>query len=65
MRPNDLITIEQHFLETQRLHPQATGDFTSLLYDIALAAKVIAREVNRAGLVDILGLTGQKNVQGE
>ena len=65
MRPNDLVTIEQHFLEMQRLHPQATGDFTNLLYDIALAAKVIAREVNRAGLVDILGLTGQENVQGE
>lgn len=47
------------------MHPEATGEFTNLLYDIGLAAKVIGREVNRAGLVDILGLTGQENVQGE
>ena len=60
-----LVTIDQHILTMQRLHPEATGEFTNLLYDIGLAAKVIDREVNRAGLVDILGLTGQENVQGE
>ncbi len=61
----EIITIERHILEQQRLFPEATGEFTYLLYDIALAAKIIAREVSKAGLVEILGLTGQKNVQGE
>lgn len=64
--PNqNLMNIESHILEMQRLHPSASGDFTSLLGDIAFAAKIIAREVTRAGLVDILGSTGASNVQGE
>lgn len=62
---NKLVTIDQHILDMQLRHPAATGEFSSLLYDIALAAKIIGREVNRAGLVDILGLTGHENVQGE
>ena len=65
MSLNKLVTIDQHILEMQKLHPEATGEFSNLLYDIALAAKIIGREVKRAGLVDILGLTGQENVQGE
>jgi fructose-1,6-bisphosphatase I len=52
-------------MEQQRDYPEATGDFTGLLTQLALAGKVIAREVNKAGLVNILGFTGQKNVQGE
>ncbi len=60
-----IITIERHILGQQRLFPEATGEFTNLLYDIALAAKIIAREVTKAGLVEILGLTGKKNIQGE
>jgi fructose-1,6-bisphosphatase I len=62
--PN-LMNVETHILEMQNLHPSASGDFTSLLNDIAFAAKVISREVSRAGLVDILGATGDENVQGE
>lgn len=65
MQRNELITIDHFILDMQSRHPEATGEFTSLMYDIALAAKVIGREVSRAGLVDILGLTGDKNVQGE
>ncbi len=60
-----VITIERHILEQQKLHPEATGVLTSILYDLALAGKLIARETNRAGLADILGLTGTVNVQGE
>jgi fructose-1,6-bisphosphatase I len=60
-----LITIERHIIEQQKQFPQATGEFSALLYDIAFAAKVISREVRRAGLVDILGYTGSENVQGE
>jgi fructose-1,6-bisphosphatase I len=61
----EIITIERHILDQQRQYPEATGVFTNLLYDIALAAKIIARETTRAGLVEILGLEGKMNVQGE
>ncbi|MFQ5602650.1 MAG: class 1 fructose-bisphosphatase [bacterium] len=60
-----LVTIERHISETQRRFPQATGEFSMLLNDIALAAKIIGREVNKAGLVDVLGFTGSTNVHGE
>ncbi len=60
-----IITIERHILEQEREHPGATGVFSNLLYDIALAAKLIARETTRAGLAEILGLAGRVNVQGE
>jgi fructose-1,6-bisphosphatase I len=63
--PEEIITIERHILEQERAYPEATGVFTSLLYDIALAAKIIARETSRAGLVQILGLAGKTNIQGE
>ena len=63
--PNNLQTIESHIMELQRLHPAASGDFTGLLNDISFAAKVVSREVNKAGLVDILGETGEQNIQGE
>ncbi len=62
----ELITIERHILEQQQKgFPQATGEFTQLLYDITFAAKVIAREVNKAGLVELLGSAEYENVQGE
>lgn len=60
-----LMTIERHIIEQQKSFPQATGEFSALLYDLAFAAKVISREVRRAGLIDILGFTGTSNVQGE
>ncbi len=60
-----LVTIERHILDQQKRYPQATGSFTSLLYDIALAAKIIARETTRAGLAGILGATDSENVYGE
>ena len=60
-----IVTIERHIVEQQRRYPHATGVFSSLLYDVALVAKIIARETTRAGLVEILGLAGRMNVQGE
>lgn len=60
-----VITIEDHISEQQRKFPGATGKFSSLLNTISFAAKIISREVNKAGLVEILGLTGETNVQGE
>jgi fructose-1,6-bisphosphatase I len=62
---NRAITLSQFLLQQERLHPGATGEFTDLLHDIELAAKLINREVIRAGLVDILGYTGSANVHGE
>lgn len=59
------ITITQHILSQQRQNPEATGAFTTLLSELIVAAKVISREVNKAGLVDILGGTGDVNVQNE
>jgi fructose-1,6-bisphosphatase I len=60
-----ITTIERHILEEQNHHPEATGVLTQLLYDIALAGKVIASKTTRAGLAEILGRTGEMNVQGE
>src|SRR5262245_5592865 len=59
------ITLSQFILQEEHQHPGATGEFTDLLHDIELAAKMINREVTRAGLVDILGYTGGENVHGE
>ena len=60
-----IVTIERHILEQQRFHPEATGVLTQLLYDIALAGKMIASQMSRAGLAQILGKTGDTNIQGE
>ncbi len=59
------MTLDRHILERQRAIPGATGDFTGLFQQIALAAKIINSRVRQAGLAGILGLTGEKNVQGE
>ena len=60
---NSLITIERFLLSQQ---PQyAKGDLTTLFYDIALAAKMIANQTRRGGLIDILGYEGTVNIQGE
>ncbi len=61
----EIITIERHILEQQQRFPHARGQFTQLMYDIALWAKLIAAQVRRAGLTDILGLAGTTNIQGE
>lgn len=60
-----IITLEQYIIESEQQFPFATGEFSQLLRDIGLAAKIVNREVNKAGLVDILGFTGDVNVQGE
>ena len=59
------ITVTEHLLLHQKKSPAATGTFTHMLNDLILAAKLINRSVNKAGLLDILGGTGEMNVQGE
>ena len=60
------ISVIEHIHSMQhRWSPQATGQFTSLMHDLVLSAKIISRSVAKAGLVDVLGGTGEVNVQGE
>jgi fructose-1,6-bisphosphatase I len=60
-----VVTIDRFIIEEERLHPEATGELSGVLYDIALAAKMISSKVRRAGLADILGSADIQNVQGE
>jgi fructose-1,6-bisphosphatase I len=64
--PAPLMTVQQHILEEQRRrYPTASGEFSWLLSGITLATKIIADQVRRAGMGDILGAAGTVNVQGE
>ena len=60
-----IVTVEHFIAEQEREYPDATGAFTDILLQISLAAKVISMAVNRAGLIDILGVSGDTNVHGE
>jgi fructose-1,6-bisphosphatase I len=60
-----VVTIERFIIEQERRFPDATGELSGILYDMALAGKMIANKVRSAGLVDILGATDDVNVQGE
>ncbi len=62
---NKLITIERHIAEEELFHSAATGEFSRLLRDLTLAIRIISRDVRRAGLNDILGITENENVHGE
>ncbi|MBI5469165.1 MAG: class 1 fructose-bisphosphatase [Deltaproteobacteria bacterium] len=59
------MTLTKFLLEEQRRVPGSKGNFTALFSDLVVAAKIISREVNRAGLIDILGAAGNRNVHGE
>jgi fructose-1,6-bisphosphatase I len=61
----NISTLDEFTIQQLRQFPQATGELSSLLRDIGLAAKRVNVEVNKAGLVDILGDAGTINVQGE
>ena len=58
-------TLGEFVIERQSDFPFATGELTRLLSDISIAAKIVNREVNKAGLVDILGAQGSENMSGE
>lgn len=60
------MTVEQHILEQQKIkHPSASGEFSWLLSGITLATKMVAAQVRRAGLTNLLGAAGDSNVHGE
>jgi fructose-1,6-bisphosphatase I len=62
---NNVTTLGQFIIERQSDFPYAKGELSRLLRDIGIAAKIVNREVNKAGLVDILGEYGTVNIQGE
>lgn len=59
------VTVSRQIMDSQKLHPEATGELSGLLNELIVAAKIISAEVNMAGLADILGQSGKTNVQGE
>lgn len=65
MATKRFMTLPRHILEGEKAHPEATGELSSILLQLGLAAKMISLEVNKAGLVNIIGFTGDENVHGE
>ena len=59
------ITLDRFIMRNQEAFQFASGELSQLLRDIALASKILNREINRAGLADVTGLLGSQNVQGE
>jgi fructose-1,6-bisphosphatase I len=59
------VTLDRFIKRQQSVMASASGELSQLLRDIALAGKIINREINRAGLVDITGAFGNQNIQGE
>ena len=64
-KPNKLVTLDEYIIQSQNRFPGATGELSQLLRDIGLAAKIISREVNKAGITSLLGVDGSKNIHGE
>ena len=60
-----MITLGEFIIDKQQDFPEASGELTLLLGAIRLAAKVVNREINKAGIADIIGSTGTENIQGE
>lgn len=63
--PNRIVTLDEFIIRRQKEYSLATGELTGLLRDIGVAAKIVNREVNKAGLLNILGAAGSDNVHGE
>lgn len=64
-KPEKLKTLDEYIIQAQNKFPGATGELSQLLRDIGLAAKIISREVNKAGITNLLGVDGSTNVHGE
>lgn len=62
---SSVVVLDEFIIQKEKDFPFATGELSGLLRDIGIAAKMVNREVNKAGLVDILGKAGDENVQGE
>ena len=60
-----IVTLDEFIIRSQNQKPLHSGELTGLLRDIGVAAKIINREVTKAGLVSILGVSGQENSSGD
>ena len=65
MDGSKFMTLERFINEGEDQHPGATGEFSGLLHDLSLAAKLVWREVSKAGLVNVMGSTDRMNVSGD
>ena len=65
MRTNKVISLSQFIADQQNKFPDASGDLSKIFRDFKFAAKIVNRDVRKAGLVDVLGAFGTVNVQGE
>ncbi len=65
MSDKRVVVLDEYIVNKQKEFPRATGDLSAILRNIGVAAKIVNREVNAAGLVDILGTLGRTNIQGE
>ncbi len=65
MVPQKGMTLSEHLMAQEKTNPAARGAFSRLLNELIVAAKIISREVNQAGLAESMGFTGDVNVQGE
>ncbi len=61
----DIVTLQSHILAHQARSPESTGTLSWILSALSLSAKLIADNVRRARLEDVLGSVGTDNVQGE
>ena len=59
------VTLTRYIIEKQAAHPGATGEFSTLMTQIGLVGKLIAQDLRRAGLINVLGVTGETNIHGE
>ena len=65
MKQQFMQTLGEFIVANQKDYPNASGEFSALFSAIRLAAKIIHREINKAGLADLAGLAGGDNIQGE
>jgi fructose-1,6-bisphosphatase I len=62
---NKIVTLDEFIIRSEKENPSSSGSFSRLLRDIGIAAKIVNREVNKAGLVNILGVEGSTNSTGD
>jgi fructose-1,6-bisphosphatase len=65
MSYSKVITLEQYIVDQQALYKDAQGSLSKIFRSLELAAKMVNRDVRKAGLIDILGNQGSTNIQGE
>ena len=65
MKSYSFTTLNEFIVARQKEFPYAKGELSSLLHHMSIAAKMVNKKVNKAGLVDVLGESGDVNVQGE